>query len=145
MRYIAIDPGVVTGVVCWGTDFPDTLEWHELDDLRDVARWVRARTAFRDDVTIVTEKFQISARTIRGKVFYDSLYFNGWLSIEFPDRIEQTPAQAKGFATDKVLKHLGWFNRTKDGHANDAARHLVYRLVKDREPHVIEALKGLAE
>lgn len=144
MIYLAIDPGLVSGVVRWNSEKPDRFESHELDTLAETAKFVnmsRYDMHTRRGLTVVTEKFIISARTIKTKVYYESLYFNGWLSIEYPDRIEQTAAQAKGFATDAKLKHMGWYTPSKDGHANDAARHLMYRAVKDRVPYVIDRLK----
>ncbi len=36
----------------------------------------------------------------------------------------QTPAAAKRFSTDEKLKTIGWY-RPGQGHANDAARHLL--------------------
>ena len=50
---------------------------------------------------------------------------------------------AKSFATDAKLKALDWYERTKDGHANDAARHLVVYLVKS--PHRNIILPALAK
>ena len=138
--YIAIDPGVGTGV---GSFYPSTGVFHseEMFDLQDVASWVRSfgRT---DHVVRITEKFIISSRTVKTKVYYESLYFNGWLSIEYAGRIEQTAAQAKGYADDAMLHHFGWYLKTKDGHANDAARHLLYRMSKDRVPWMLDRLKG---
>ncbi len=140
--YLAIDPGVGTGIAWWD---PFENDWwsHETDDLQEVARCVRDVYDPRNTL-LITEKFIISQRTIRGKVYYESLYFNGWLSIEYPDRIEQTAAQAKGLITDDVLKHFGWFTRTKDGHANDASRHLLYRALKNREPYAVTKMAEYA-
>ena len=142
MMYLAIDPGVVSGVAVYHAG---GLYTDELADIGETAAFVDrvVSDAYPQRVTIVTEKFIISARTIKTKVKYESLYFNGWLSIEYPDSLEQTAAQAKKFATDDKLKHLGWFTPTKDGHANDAARHLLYRATKDRVPWVIEKLQEL--
>ena len=134
---MAIDPGVGTGVATYALGVFHS--WESFD-LQEVAEDVR--TFWNGSTTeLVTEHFQISMRTVKGKIFYESLYFNGWLSIEYPSRIEQTAAQAKGLVSDAMLRHLGWYTRTKDGHANDAARHLAYRAVRLRERSVIQALE----
>lgn len=142
MNYIAIDPGVGTGLA---TLIQGTFRSWELFDLSEVAWAVNDVKRRRPNVVIITEKFIISKRTITTKVYYESLYFNGWLSIEYPGRIEQTAAQGKSFSTDDKLKHLGWYTPTKDGHANDAARHLLYRAVKNHEPHVMTKLEELID
>lgn len=137
-RYMAIDPGVGTGVAVYQEG---TFHSWESFDLSEVAEDVRSFVG-RTECELVTEKFIISQRTVQGKVYYESLYFNGWLSIEYPHRHEQTAAQAKGFVSDAMLRHLGWYVRSKDGHANDAARHLVYRAVKhNRERHLLTQLE----
>jgi hypothetical protein len=84
--------------------------------------------------------FSISMRTLQGKVFYESLYFNGWISIEYPETIFQTASQAKDLVTDAMLHHLGWYKKTKDGHANDAARHLVHRAIRNRERWMLQQI-----
>lgn len=132
--YIAIDPGVVSGTATYIEGVPQSFESKEWDDLIELARNVRSAMVFAIasgyEAVLITEKFQITSRTIKGKVFYESVYFNGWLSIEFPSRIEQTPAQGKG-VSNTMLKAVGWYNPSPDGHANDAARHLMYRANKN--------------
>ena len=44
----------------------------------------------------------------------------------------QSPASAKRFATDDKLKAMGWYNPSKGGHANDAARHLLVYCVGNK-------------
>jgi hypothetical protein len=41
---------------------------------------------------------------------------------------QQSRVDAKKVVTDKVLRQLGWFKSTKDGHANDASRQAGFFL-----------------
>jgi len=41
---------------------------------------------------------------------------------------QQSRADAKKVVTDKVLRQLGWYKSTKDGHANDASRQAGFFL-----------------
>lgn len=148
--YLAVDPGVVSGVAVWYNEQPlDTMKRWEIHGIAETAAFVRQHLGHGQgfngwEQVVVTEKFIINQRTIKTKVFYESLYFNGWLLIQYPHSVEQTASQAKGFATDRMLRHLDWYTKTKDGHANDAARHLLYRAVKNNEPRIIEAMKEYA-
>lgn len=146
---IAIDPGKVTGLVLWEPRTPLKCYAHEIDSPVDVAEWVEGALYHSDDdVTVVTEKFTISQRTIKTALSLDALDINGWLTIESQrkpfDLVFQMPSQAKSFATDEKLKALDWYGRTKDGHANDAARHLlVYLLQHEKEiaaEHIVPRL-----
>lgn len=141
--YIAVDPGVVTGLVLWSDQCDlEEVYMHEIEGIKPAADLIKRWAMSISRRTILTEKFTISQRTIKGAVKYESLYLNGWLAIEYGDDVtEQTPAQAKGLVSDEMLHHLGWWHKEGAGHANDAARHLIYRLVKDRNPLVIDALK----
>lgn len=48
-----------------------------------------------------------------------------WISEQCGAIFElQSRGEAKKVMTDATLRRLGWFKKTKDGHANDAARHL---------------------
>ena len=144
MIYVAVDPGLVSGIAYFNThtEHFSTAESGAMDWVCDEVRmWAGRQPALAKDTTLIVERFLISERTIKTKVYYDSIHFEGWIRLEYPDTYAQTAAQAKGFATDSKLKHLGWYTKTKDGHANDAARHLLYRAVKDRVPYVIDRLK----
>lgn len=56
-----------------------------------------------------------------------------------PLKLQQASA-AKGFAPDSTLKKLGLYHVGKR-HANDATRHLVYYIIKNKEYPYMELLE----
>ena len=138
---IAVDPGKVSGVALWHPDIPVQIKADELLPLEVLGLVCQLDDKY--DTTVVTEKFTISERTIKTALSLDALDINGWLTLESQRKnfelVMQTPAQAKAFATDDKLKALDWYERTKDGHANDAARHLLVYLIT-KVPSAREAL-----
>jgi hypothetical protein len=138
---IAIDPGKISGIAVY--DGSSQFRTYE-HDVQSTIRFVdNVWHQLHGDIEVVTEKFTISERTLKTALSLDALDINGWLVIEsqrrdFPLKI-QTPAQAKSFSTDDKLKALGWFNPSLDGHANDAARHLMVYLITQK-PAVREVL-----
>lgn len=142
--YAAIDPGGVTGVAFyapgdgfWSSEVPGGSEafapaWRSLLERRTV-------------VHIICEKFTITAATATKTRQYDALEIIGWLKLECPHLgiplTIQTPAAAKAFSTDDKLRVMGWKDRSKGGHRDDAARHLLKFLVDQREPAVLKKLE----
>lgn len=146
--YLGIDPGVNTGIFRWDEAEPEGHEWWETRDLQQIKTIVDNEVALAKalarPLTIVTEKFTIGSHTIRGHVYYESVYINGWLLIEHDGLVVmQGTAIAKKENEDRKsvkITRLGWYHRTKDGHANDAAAHVMARAEKDRCPYVLEVL-----
>jgi len=130
----SIDPGKMSGVAAWRSDAPACMVADELDPLETVLFVIDLYRVHRSDLEVVSEKFTISERTIKTALSLDALDINGWLTMQCQlwgiSYEQQTPTQAKKFATDDKLKAIDWFERTKDGHANDAARHLVVYLYR---------------
>lgn len=147
MIVIAVDPGKISGIAIWTDEKPLEIRSYEenvYDTVHILKNIVGAPMYFQNhDIVVVTERFTISERTIKTALSLDALDINGWLTCEEEfhsyDLVFQTPTQAKKFATDAKLKALDWFERTKDGHANDAARHLMVYLV-DHHSAAREAL-----
>lgn len=127
--YFAVDPGLVTGVAVY---VPGVAYYNALEvpggDIGFANFW---RTILHDYAvkSIVCESYIITPQTATKTRQYDALYIIGWLKLEsarlgIPFTL-QTPAQGKSFGTDFKLEGLGWFVKTKDGHRNDASRHLL--------------------
>lgn len=126
----AFDPGVTTGVA-WldGKVFhSQQFTEHELYD------WVDNCCELFDHVQI--ESFIINAGTVKKTIVYDSLYLIGYLRYSawrcgFPMQFSKPADVMKAFP-DVALKRAG-MHFPGHGHANDAARHLAYHLVKTRQ------------
>lgn len=124
---IAIDPGVTTG---WAVLDPDgSFRSGEVrgpyDFLRRVYEMVQSRVF---DYELVVERYTITPETIKKSRQTDPLEIIGALRF-FAAHYKtgftlQSPAEAKAFSTDAKLKRMRWFTPGQ-GHANDAARHLL--------------------
>ena len=126
---IALDVGKVTGAALWLHTIPHEIIVAEIPSRYEVRDFVKDVYESDYKMSIVCENFVISQRTIKTAQDHNALRLIGWLDIwceEFnvPFTL-RTAAAAKSFATDDKLKALDWFNRTPDGHANDAARHML--------------------
>jgi len=54
-----------------------------------------------------------------------------WISSQYDATFGLQPrGEAKKVMTDATLRRLGWYKKTKDGHANDAARHIGFALLQ---------------
>ena len=124
-----LDPGETTGWALWYFE-QETLfmaEYEREEIGRFLERWMS--TGGRHTV-LGCEKFTITAHTARLSQQPAALEIIGvarhlaqkYRAPEF--RVDQTPAQAKSFCTDAMLRRLGWYKAAL-GHANDAARHLL--------------------
>jgi hypothetical protein len=140
---LSIDPGNVTGLALY---FPTagSLVTKELrkDETYQYIDDVVGSSWYM--VEIVAERFVISQRTIKSERQGDALDILGYLDsvrcLRGVPLTLQTAAQAKSFATDDKLRRLGWYQKTKDGHANDACRHLLVYLVSKRDPDILRKL-----
>jgi len=127
---VAIDPGVTTGVAWWVEDHFNADQFDE----HSFYRWIDLNAG---DIThCQVEMFVINAATVRKAVVYDSLYLIGYLRYKafqtnFPIAFTK-PADVMASFPDAALKRANMFTKGK-GHANDAARHLAFHLVKTRQ------------
>jgi hypothetical protein len=126
---LAVDPGNVTGVALFDPNEPSARPvTREIQHKDDVYRSINKLKYDASVFDIVAERFVISQRTIKSERQTDALDILGYLdSLRALYGLEftlQTAAQAKRFCPDGKLRSLGWYERTKDGHANDALRHL---------------------
>lgn len=130
---ITIDPGEVSGVALARTDgtlFAAQGTW--METLVAVERWMDAYAS--ENPLVVSEGFSITAQTARNTPQPWSLeaigvcrYLTARRGLDFET---QTAASAKGFASNKRLKEVGWYVPTEGGHLNDAARHLMVALAR---------------
>ena len=128
---LAVDPGKTSGWASWVNDELQVGESPFLEMGNLAMQWLH-----QNDGIIVAESFIINAATVRKSQAPWSLEVIGVLRYVCVRRglplVLQTPADAKRFTSDDVLKRLGWYTPGK-GHANDTARHLVLYLARSRD------------
>lgn len=139
MHFIGVDPGLMAGVavLTFGngvfTMSSSEMTWHSAATY--VERWTREPDAIAT-VKVAAERYTIPTGRSVVTAQQEAIMCNGalnWLTarrgITF---VLQPRAEVKKIVTDAVLKKLGWFTKTKDGHANDASRHAGFLLFSIR-------------
>lgn len=143
---LAVDPGGHTGVA-WlaGEQFGSGV----IDGGRfEFHRWfTNVVNTIGSPIAIVCENFIVTASTARKTAQPDPYLIIGWLELwshqhGVPFTL-QTPSTGKGFGTDAKLKHMGWWRTGNGGHDNDAARHLLTYLARERNPYIEARLKEM--
>ena len=130
---LALDVGKVTGACLWVTNYPERVITTEIPTRYKVRDVVEDLVLNNDNkVTIACENFVISQRTIKTAQDHNALRLIGWLDL-FCEKHDvefylRTASSAKSFASDEKLKVLDWYTPTKDGHANDASRHMILQI-----------------
>lgn len=135
-RIVGEDPGLITGLATAHikldesglhvTQFGYELGWDETADaLEHLLRLGRY------DVVAV-ERYVITNRTAKLTQQPEALEMIGATRsacrrYSVP-MILQSKSDADTICSDRVLKSIGWYQRTKDGHANDASRQVLLAL-----------------
>lgn len=148
MIYIAVDPGGYSGVARWDSESDDVPLTFEVTANRTgfcVKELLEGESGALARVHVTCEKYTIKQSGVMTNQ-PDALMISGvveflcdWYGVPLT---WQTPGDAKSLVSDKTLRDLGWYVRTKDGHANDAMRHIL-RLVATKEPVRYAELVGL--
>lgn len=139
---LAIDPGKMTGMTLFkretGSD-PELIWSREVEQHEYAApiREVLDNAEIAASLTVVCERFIINAQTVRNSQAPYSLEQIGILKqclfdagLSASDITFQAPADAMAMFTNEKLKKLGYWHRGGAGHALDAIRHALLRLVK---------------
>jgi len=142
-RYVlAVDPGKTTGVALFSFESPSEpiMEWSKELEQHEIAEAVRAvlwAPEKRYHVDVVCERFVINAQTVRNSQAPYSLEVIGILKQclldngrPMDDIFFQAPADAMTMFDNKKLKKLEYWHVGGGGHALDAIRHALLRLVK---------------
>jgi hypothetical protein len=117
-----------------GQGDPELLESHEF--LRDdLERWLEEkllRSTAGEDVQVVAERYVIGKADSPWSLKY--LGVLSYLSRKggWGEPTIQTPAEAKSFAPNTLLKSLGFWHKGGEGHANDAIRHAIVYMVRQQ-------------
>jgi len=141
MRYVlAVDPGKATGMALFSLESGQepVLIWSGEFQQEEYAKPIRDTLAtYGDTLDIVCERFTINAQTVRNSQAPYSLEQIGILKQclmdtgRKPDDIYfQSPADAKAMFDNKKLKKLEYWHKGGEGHALDAIRHGLLKLVK---------------
>lgn len=140
---LSVDPGKATGVVfmSWnGEDpVPNVIISKEVqpEEFAMIIETILNTQKQESNFTVVCERFTINAQTVRNSQAPYSLEQIGVLkhlcriNMYDPEKIVfQSPADAKNMFPNPTLKKLGTWHVGGEGHANDAMRHALLRLVK---------------
>ena len=143
MIVVGVDPGKASGIA--------VIEWDEQSDVPQVLYSLETDPeSYADEIEtalkhmnqyerlfVACESFTINAQTVRNSQAPWSLENIGILKhlcrrAGYPvDQIAfQPPVNAKNMFPNEKLKKLGTWHRGGEGHANDAIRHALLRLVK---------------
>lgn len=132
---LAIDPGKVTGYALWDNEYFDEGEQ------ADTFLWFAAKLIEPPGHVdyVVCERYIISGQTGKLSQAPWSLECIGALRFMAARGHAQFHLQnasdAKRFATDERLEHIGWPRPSGAGHARDAQRHLLLFLTNN---HIID-------
>ena len=151
-RYIAIDPGNVTGVAVYDEGMPRPDTYEVKGGLWGFVKWAMVTPLFDFDMVFV-EDFIIRPDThkkTREPAAYELL---GWIKgtcyeYQVPcypiGPAEHTPfSDYKRKRKSKIVR-LGWSAPSKDMHADSASSILLLGLVRHNSHHARELLKEIA-
>jgi hypothetical protein len=136
---LSVDPGKATGMALFSLESGSepVLEWSKELQQNEYAEPIREVLASLEDVVVVCERFTINAQTVRNTQAPYSLEQIGILKQCLMDAGRpaddiyfQAPADAKAMFTNEKLKKLEYWHRGGEGHALDAIRHGLLKLVK---------------
>lgn len=137
---LSVDPGKATGMALFSfeTGQNPVLVWSGEFQQDEYAKPIReALQGVQGDLEVVCERFTINAQTVKNSQAPFSLEQIGilkqcLLDVGRPadDIYFQSPADAKAMFPNEALKKLGYWHRGGEGHALDAIRHGLLRLVK---------------
>lgn len=137
MLVLAVDPGAVSGISAYDTRDGCFQSWEGQVPLEDLKHYD----------AVVIEGFLITENTSKLTQQRDAMEIIGQVKAvceahDIPLTI-QMPS-AKRFAQPNKLQLLGWYKKTRDNHANDAAAQLLRFLTKEKLLHADDKnkLKG---
>lgn len=142
---LGLDPGKMSGVAFWVPGQPiNAVELNEDDTIDFVRVHIQVHVDANARLLIGAERFIPKADTSKhtrqthASRIFDVLSQDA-RGLRVVTWSSQEPSVAKRLGTNETLKKLGWWNPTKDGHANDAARHVLCALLK-HHPDVLYKL-----
>jgi hypothetical protein len=127
MIIIAIDPGLVTGMaISRNGETPAPCEVPYADFGTVLKGWISVNQWPRASLVVVCEKYVMTPGIKSSQP--EALMLMGvteFLCQQYGVKLVwQFPRDAKKMCPDSFLRQAGWYQKTKDGHANDAMRHV---------------------
>ncbi len=146
--YIGVDPGGYSGMALYDTDdstAPETVEVPYADTGTVLWQWLTVARFAGLPVHVACEVYTISSgrimtpqpEALKGMGVVEFLCQRKGVPLTW-----QSPGDAKSLTKDADLRALGWYVKTKDGHANDAQRHIL-RLIASHDPELYGKLIGI--
>jgi hypothetical protein len=137
---LSVDPGKATGMALFSFEMGQepVMVWSGEFQQNEYATPIRASLELiQGDLEVVCERFTINAQTVKNSQAPFSLEQIGILKQCLMDAGRpaddiyfQSPADAKAMFPNEALKKLGYWHRGGEGHALDAIRHALLRLIK---------------
>lgn len=146
--YIAVDPGNYSGMALFDLEYdeqPETAEVPYEDTGTVLSQWLTVGRSTGRKMRVACELYTIAQHRVMTSQ-PDAI--KGMGVVEYLCQLKnvpltwQTPTDAKELVPNAELRRLGWFVDTKDGHANDAQRH-VLRLIATHDPELYGKLIGI--
>lgn len=132
MGLIALDNGAMCGFALLANRRFVSAEYAPFDVLLLLDEFLRTMTTWT--WIIVAERYDVGGHSRPMTAQVDAIETNGaarWISSQYNATFGLQPrSEAKKVMPDATLRRLGWYKRTKDGHANDAARQLGLALLQ---------------
>lgn len=134
VRVLAVDPGPTPGLAAYDTETQEFRAWICPRWSDGVGQVYGGKGSIPQWSVIVCESFSIGGS--RRKSSNETIEMIGALrwccldnSIPF---VEQSPADAAGFVTNRKLKAMGWYTPGAADHARSATAHLLLYLTRAR-------------
>jgi hypothetical protein len=130
---VGVDPGNVTGIaVWWDPDFFDSRERGSTFDVAEVADSTKVVSVIKRMLDghrphlMAVERFKQNPRKTQQPAAAEVTGAVRSLAEELHVRcVYQSPSPAKKIAPTEVLKRVGWYSPTPDGHQNAALSHVL--------------------
>ena len=138
LNVVGVDPGGTTGIALFTLVSGIVADWEAFEVTPDgAANWLgHSLPKLRGErTTVAVERFVITTSTGRmGRTDrYDAIeligiarHFSRWYGHDFT---LQSPGDANGAVSNKHLRDAGWWTAGTKGHAIDATRHVVLRMM----------------
>jgi hypothetical protein len=150
IQIIGVDPGAMCGVAVFQwIGSHRYFQSYEKTPLETI-RFVRKKIDDMSGWVVASQRYTISSSGRPVSQQLDAIETNGALRFIVLDSVRLhhefmllPQAEAKKIGTTKVLKALGWWQTTKDGHANDAARQVLLALLMKQPTWYEHLLSGI--